>query len=345
MKFMARERITSQFFDILFCVVLMPLLIVLGPAHYWAAGMPLFFILVCVYFYGCYFLLKVANLPGLLLRRRYLRLAAVLAGLTGGVWLLSCYPLPKVDFFTPNMTAYQTRVRDYGVELSLWMMYALVGVYALTVSFARELYGRMLNEEQLKTQKKSAELAALRAQISPHFLFNTLNSLYSLVVGTSQKAEDALIRFAEIMEYSYRLAPCETVTLEQEIRYIDNYIDLQKLRLSPKTEVIWRHEADRPEVHLPPLLLSTFVENAFKHGASGSKPSIIRIELSQQGDTLAFHVENSKIRTAGSDTTESIGLENTRRRLRGIFPDLHRLQVTDSEDKYITDLTIRLNND
>ncbi len=188
------EARTSHILDIVFCLVFMPLLVFLGPAHHWMGEWPVFFAIVCLYLCGCYFLIKRLNVPQLMLDRRYALIAGVAVGLTVCNYALSWYPHPKMDFVIPSMSEYQTSVRNYSVSLSLWLMFFAVMCYALTISFITELYSQLLVRKDIENQRNRAELAVFKAQISPHFLFNTLNSLYSLVIGTSQKAEDAATR-------------------------------------------------------------------------------------------------------------------------------------------------------
>ena len=108
-------------------------------------------------------------------------------------------------------------------------------------------------------------------------MFNTLNTLYSLVIGTSQKAEDAFIKFTEILKYTYVTIENEKVALDDEVAYIQNYIDLQNIRLNSHTRVDWRHDIEDGKVMIPPMIFLTFVENAFKYGASTSRDCMVEI--------------------------------------------------------------------
>ena len=138
--------------------------------------------------YGCYFTLLHINIPKLLIDRRYKRIGGIIAVLVALNYVLSLYPLPDMDFVTPALSEYQTKVRNFGVSVSLWLMFSLVMGYSLSITFVKELYEQLLLRRKIEAQRDKAELAVFKAQISPHFLFNTLNSLYSLVIGTSEKA-------------------------------------------------------------------------------------------------------------------------------------------------------------
>ena len=312
----------------------MPILIILGPPHHWLRQWPAFTILACAYMYACYFLLLKVNMPKLLIARRYSRMAATAGALVFLTWLLSLYPLPDMDFVTPALSEYQTRVRNFGVSVTLWLMFSLVIGYALTISVVKELY----------EQRDKAELAVFKAQISPHFLFNTLNSLYSLVIGLSDKAEDAFIKFTEILKYTYVTIEKDSVPLADEIAYIRSYIDLQEIRLNGHTRVLWHNDIDDPECLVPPMLMLTFVENAFKYGASTSRDCSIHIGITLHDGHLELRTSNSIMKHAAEFRTDMpVGIENSRARLATLFPGRHSLVTTECDGIFNVSLTIQLN--
>lgn len=337
------ENKTSRILDLFFCVVLLPVLIILGPVHHWLSQWPVFFIATCVFLYSCYFTLLKANVPKLLIGRRYAKIGVTVGALVALNWLLSLYPLPDMEFVTPAMSEYQTRVRNFGVSVTLWLMFSLVAGYSLTISFVKELYEQLLLKKKIEAQRDKAELAVFKAQISPHFLFNTLNSLYSLVIGTSEKAENAFIKFTDILKYTYVTIDKESVALADEITYIGSYIDLQMIRLNAHTEVDWRYEVDDDSIHVPPMLMLTFVENAFKYGASTSHDCRIAINLRVKGGKLHFSTANRIMKHADEfRKDEPVGMENCRARLENLFPERHTLEAGEMEGIYKVDLTIQL---
>ena len=223
-------------------------------------------------------------------------------------------------------------------------MFSLVMAYSLTTSLVTELYSQLLQKRRVEAERDRAELAMFKAQISPHFLFNTLNSLYSLVIGTSQKAEDAFIKFTDILKYTYVTIERETVALQEEINYIRNYIDLQAIRLNSHTTVSWTYETDDPSREIPPMLMLTFVENAFKYGASTSRDCRIDISLTLTDGQLHFTTRNAVMKHADEFRTElPKGMENCRARLKGLYPGRHTLTASEQEGIYTVDLTINLN--
>lgn len=337
------ENKTARIFDIFFCLVFMPLLVVLGPARRWIVPWPLFFITVQAFLYGCYFAVNALRVPQLVIEKRYKRIAAAFAVLIAVCWLLTLYPLPDMDFVTPSLSEYQTRVRNYSISLSIWLMFSAVMALALTVSFVKELYAQLLLKRMAENERDKAELAVFKAQISPHFLFNTLNSLYSLVVGTSEKAEDAFIKFTDMLKYTYMAVGRDTVLLRDEIKYISDYIDLQKLRLNEHTRIEWNSRIDDEEVSVPPMLLLTFVENAFKYGASTARDCTIGISLALDAGTLVFETRNAIMKHADSFRSEiPVGIANSRARLAALFPGRHSLDTEQTESEFYLKMTIML---
>lgn len=337
------ENKTALIFDLFFCIVLMPLLLFLGPARHWLENWPLFFYLVCLYLFGCYFITRYLKLPKLILSRQYYKIAGIAAVLVGCTYLLSWYPLPEMDFLTPVMSRYQTTIRNYNVAISLWLMFSVVICYALTTAFVTELYEQLLAKRQIENQRDKAELAVFKAQISPHFLFNTLNSLYSLVIANSPKTEDAFIKFTELLKYTYTTISNESVPLREEIVYIRNYIDLQAIRLNSCTRVVWECDVDNDNTMIPPMILLTFVENAFKYGASTSRECTINISIALHDGILRFETRNSIMKHAPEFHSDMpVGLANCRARLNGIFPGRYSLDTVEHDGTFTVSLRINL---
>ncbi len=257
--------------------------------------------------------------------------------------VLSLYPLPEMDFVTPVLSRYQTELRNFGVSVTLWLMFSLVIGYSLSVSFVKELYGQLLIKRELETQRDKAELAALKAQISPHFLFNTLNSLYSLVIGTSEKAEEAFIQFTDILKYTYVVSEKETVSIKEEVKIIHSYINLQEIRFNKHTQVDCKCDVDDPEVQVPPMLMMTFVENAFKYGCSTSKDCEIKIRLNLKEGKLEFKTFNRIMKQADKFRDDiPVGIENCRNRLSAVYPGKHSLELNEENGVYQLRLNIDL---
>ena len=339
------EHKTNLVFDLFFCLVLMPLLIFLGPARYWWHISHLFTLIGVGYLYACYFATKRLHLPRLILKRAYRKLAAVAALYMGLTYLLTLYPLPQLNFVIPIMTEYQTLLRNYNIAISLWFLFSVVMGYALSVSFIKDLYHRKLQQSILENQRNKAELALFKAQINPHFLFNTLISLYILVTGTSEKAEDAFVKFTELLKSAYVTADNDWVTIDDELNYLNNYIDLERIRLDEHTQVECDFCIDDTSTAIPPMIFLTFVENAFKYGSSTSHPCRILIGLHVSHGHLLFETRNDIVRHADEfRTAMPVGISNCRSRLAVLFPGRHTISLSEEGGTFHVLLHINLHS-
>lgn len=211
-------------------------------------------------------------------------------------------------------------------------------VVILVVSFSLFAYQRWRLAETAKAQ---AELAYLKAQINPHFLFNTLNSIYYLTLQRSEGAPIAVEKLSAIMRYVIDEGDHDWVPLDREVGYLRDYIALQKLRFTDNVRIHLDVTGDLAGKHIAPLLLVSFVENAFKHGISMEEDSPIGITLAVSSDHIRFTVRNRKFGGyAGSPPEPGIGMENTRRRLALAYPGRHRLEVKETVAEYVVQLSI-----
>ncbi|UOQ65898.1 sensor histidine kinase [Hymenobacter volaticus] len=201
--------------------------------------------------------------------------------------------------------------------------------------------------QALEQEKLSTELAWLKAQINPHFFFNTLNNIYALTLLDGDQAREAIHRLSRMMRYVLYDTQNGTAPLSQELLFVRDYIDLMQLRLTDNVRVEYETPAVVHEAPIAPMLLLTFIENAFKHGVSALAPSHIRIVVRQPTPhTLEVEVRNSVFedRPLALDENQGIGLANTRRRLALLYPDRHTLTVTEltPEHEYYVHLTLSL---
>ncbi len=341
MKFLKKK--VDRIIDLTFCLVFMPLLIVLSPAYYWLSDWPGFTWLLIACLYGDYFAVRLLNIPKLFVERKYWLIGVILVVLVIGNYILTQYRLPEVTFNAESLTALYNQIRNYSKAIGVWMMFSLVMGYALSMSFIQELYRQLMIKKEVELQRNTAELAVYKAQINPHFLFNTLNSLYSMLIGTSERTETAFVKFIELVKYTYTGVDRDTVALGEEIRYIRNYIDLQSLRLNGHTKVKWSCDVDDESARIPPMIMITFLENVFKYGTSTHRDCLIDISLTPKEGLLEFHTENDILKRVEEFRTEApVGLENCRVRLACLFPDACELKTVEKDGKFIVDLKIRL---
>ena len=197
----------------------------------------------------------------------------------------------------------------------------------------------------LEKERANSELNFLKAQIHPHFLFNTLNNLYVLSLKKSDKAPETIIKLSEILDYILYQGEDDVVTVEKEVKLLDNYIALEQLRYGNQLELSFFKKIENASVAVSPLLLLPLVENAFKHGASGSlEAPLIRIELIIQDQQLSFKVFNTKslCSKAGEASTKSgIGISNIRRQLALIYRE-YDFAIQEGKEDYLVTLSINL---
>lgn len=197
--------------------------------------------------------------------------------------------------------------------------------------------------KSLREAKTQAELAFLKTQINPHFLYNTLNYIYSLAYPVSDKLADAVIKLSQMMRYMLTESASAdgTVDLQKEVDYIENYISIYQLRFEEGFYVDFKAEGNIAGKRVAALLLIPFVENAFKHGVVNDPTRPIRINLKINGNRLDFTVSN-KINRSQKDHSTGVGLVNIRRRLELIYPNKSELLIADNGQTYKATLVINL---
>ncbi len=184
-------------------------------------------------------------------------------------------------------------------------------------------------------------MAFLKSQINPHFLFNSLNNIYSLAYQKSDATPDAILKLSEIMRYMLYESNENLVSLEKEIIYLRSFIELQKLRFKENAQVILEVEGQVHQQHILPFILISFVENAFKHGLATDPENPIHINISVFEDKLLFTIKNKKS-NLNKDQTGGIGMVNVKRRLDLIYPNQYKLTIENNTDDYSSELFLNL---
>jgi LytS/YehU family sensor histidine kinase len=200
---------------------------------------------------------------------------------------------------------------------------------------------QQLQEERAKNTE--AELAWLKNQINPHFLFNTLNNISSLTQIDSDAAQNAIAQLSDLLRYAMYETNKPKVRLDGEIEFMRNYVDLMKLRCNDMTTVNCQLSVVNDQLEVAPLLFISLIENAFKHGVSSSRPSRIDIRLEQIDNQIIFTCDNTNYPKDDADRSGSgIGLENTRRRLELMYPDSYSWEQTLQNESYHIRITLHL---
>jgi sensor histidine kinase YesM len=238
------------------------------------------------------------------------------------------------------------RSRDWypGIVTSRAVLHSLL---ILTVSGGLKMTKEWFRNERLKNEmekeKMASELAMLKSQINPHFLFNNLNNIYSLAIRKSEAAPKAIVMLSEMMRYMLYDSTADQISLSKEVEHLHNYIDLQKLRLKDDRHVCFSTEGDLEIGKIEPMLLEPFVENAFKHGDIFRQGGNIHIDLKVVDKLLHFQVCNTFSRNGHvKDKHSGIGLNNIRKRLDLLYPDRHKLDIAEKDAQFTVDLKLNL---
>jgi two-component system LytT family sensor kinase len=218
-------------------------------------------------------------------------------------------------------------------------------IMIMALSAATKIIQQWQLTEQRATQaeadKASAELSFLKAQINPHFLFNTLNNIYTLAVIKDDNAPDSIMKLSNIMRYVTDDTNEDFVPLQSEMDCINDYIELQRLRLGEKTAVDISIQGNTDNKKIGPLILMTFVENVFKYGVSKHESSAITIKVSATENEIIFFCENRIFHDVNKNNRTGIGLKNTRKRLEHLYPGRHLLAVNNQHNLYTVNLTLQ----
>lgn len=252
-----------------------------------------------------------------------------------------------IPFVSETSRIYSTRFVVIVILTTLFIV-AFVGL----LRFVEDYFRHEAERKELENHQLTSELRFLRAQVNPHFLFNTLNNLYYLVVNESPQSAEVVAKLSGMMRYMLHDSNHPTVSLSKEIAYMENYMELEKLRLNDEVpiafEVTGGEAAGATGVEgarIVPLILITFLENAFKHGISnGGGNSWITVRVRLKDKQLEYEVRNSRVGDSEKTVTEAsgIGLVNVRRRLELSYPDSHQLTVKETEDEYAINLKMEL---
>lgn len=217
----------------------------------------------------------------------------------------------------------------------------LGGIIRLAYSFLKNQ-----NEKRmLENANLNAEVNFLKSQINPHFLFNTLNGIYSQAHNKSENTEYSILKLSELLRYVLYESGGEKVALEKDIQYINNYIDLQRLRISSKVTINYIVQGSQQGFSIAPLLLISFIENAFKHGISYSQASTVNIEIEIFEKTLTLKVSNPVVKNDTFTTSGGLGLKNVKRRLELLYYGKYSLDIHHTDNLYFVYLKLDLKSD
>ncbi len=231
----------------------------------------------------------------------------------------------------------------------IFMALFLVGAVSTLAKILSDWLRHERDRKELETQTMQSELRFLKSQINPHFLFNTLNSLYALTLKKSDSAPEVVIKLSEMMRYMLYECNERRVPLRKEVQYIQNYLALERLRQGQNSKIEFELKGVINEQQIAPLMFTPFLENSFKHGLNNQLAhGYVRIRLDVEKQKVQLQIENSKppMKPVMNHAKPSggIGLVNVRRRLDLIYPDRYNLQVHDKPNTYTVNLELDLDN-
>lgn len=234
------------------------------------------------------------------------------------------------------------------MDIFLIMMTFLVIGISTSVTLIQKWQANKQLQEALEKDRIGSELSFLKAQINPHFFFNTLNNIYALTHVDVEKSRNALHKLSRMMRYLLYDTQAGSTPLSKEVSFIVDYIELMKLRLNDTTKVTFEGPLINNDIQIAPMLFLPYIENAFKHGVSSTSSSVISIELSMEESTLEMKVKNSVFNENAeiADNYGGIGLTNTKRRLDLLYPGKHTFSAGKTEDtnEFIVHLTLMLDD-
>ena len=294
-----------------------------------------FYSIMAAGFYTNYLVLT----PRLLARKKYIAFASALLLVVAGMVASFILHARFFDWYfdTGNMF-FQERltVAPYLTFEAFFFMAISTGV-----RFSTDWFRMQKMREEMNREREQAELAMLRQQLSPHFLFNTMNNIYSLTLDSPSDAPRAMLLLSDLMRALLENIEKDRVDVAEEIAQLRSYIELKHLQHAEEHRIIFEVSGEAGDLRIHPMLLLPLVENAFKHGDLHSEGTAVHIRLLIESATLEMRVSNTPSRGARDDTS-GVGLRNVRRRLELLYPDTHSLVVDHASDLYTVTLRVRL---
>lgn len=222
--------------------------------------------------------------------------------------------------------------------VAFFITLAASGMYSYSIQNAK----RERDLRELEKQQIASNVQLLKSQLSPHFLFNALNSIYSLSLKKSDELPKAILTMSDLLRYVTYESNENHVNIQKEINYIDNYINLQKIRLSTESQILITVKNENEDAEIAPMILIPFVENAFKHGVNSNGVATITLNITVNKTCIDFYIENIKYPRNQKDTVHGIGIQNVKTRLELLYDSRYTLDINEIDNKYTVSLKIQL---
>jgi hypothetical protein len=230
--------------------------------------------------------------------------------------------------------------RSMRIDIVSIFLYIMTIALGMAIQVTRQWRNSLQQVARAEADRAHAELSFLKAQINPHFLFNTLNNIYSLATTKNEKTADSIMKLSNIMRYVTDDVSKHFVPLQLEVDCIRDFIELQRLRLNKKTQVEFSVKGKLEDKTIVPLLLITFVENVFKYGISNHEQATITIQLTADERSITFYCHNKIFIPAGTPQRTGIGIANAKKRLEHLYPNKHLLNITNENGFFSVELIV-----
>lgn len=330
-----------KYIDLVFCLIVLPIMVMIFPMERWFHSFQWYVTTVVVWLYVLYISNRIFTVPLLFgdFKKRLIGIGLI------AVSLVITFLLSRVTLYHP-----EPNIHDIGIirifpsvlqyQQAVWSLFMIVEAFSFAVGLLTQTNLQTVRRRAVEAERDKAEIELYKAQIKPHFMFNTLNSLYGLFLTHDDKALESLEKYISMLRYIHTSSQRDFVSLADEADYIRQYVALQSLRLNGMTSATLEIDLENDRLTVPPMLLVTFVENCFKHGVSPVEKSEISIILTEKEGKVEFSTENHifPVKRVG----EHLGIGNCRKRLELMFPGRHLLDIADDGESYNVKLSIDL---
>ena len=284
----------ALYIDLAFCLIVLPIMVALSPIERWVHNFTAYMTLAGAWLYFVYIINRTFTIPFLFGSRNKKIYGAIMILVS----IIVTFTLSGIELYIPKPS-----IHDEGIvrrlpqilqyQQALWTLFMIVEAFSFAVGLLVQTNIQKARLRAAEAERDKAEIELYKAQIKPHFMFNTLNSLYGLFLTENNNALPSLEKFISMMRYIHTSSNRDLVPLSEEAEYIREYVEVQSLRLNEMTKVVLNIDIDNDSLMIPPMLLVTFVENCFKHGVSPVQKSCIHIGLSEDEGNLSFATSKS----------------------------------------------------
>ena len=332
----------ALYIDLAFCLIVLLIMVALSPIERWIQHFTTYMLCAGIWLYLVYIINRVFTVP-FLFGDRHKKIGAVIMILMSVIvtFIFSGIELynPEPNIHDKGIVRHLPQILQY--QQALWTLFMIVEAFSFSVGLLVQTNLHKARLREAEAERDKAEIELYKAQIKPHFMFNTLNSLYGLFLTDNKNALPSLEKFISMMRYIHTSSNRDFVPLNEEAEYIREYVEVQSLRLNEMSEVAMNININNGNILIPPMLLVTFVENCFKHGVSPVEKSYILISLTENENNLKFATSNKifPVKRIG----EHMGIDNCQKRLELLYPGKYELTINNDGDTFYVSLQINLN--